>query len=217
MRVKESAPRGQGSRKRRQQSSAVLRLCLLGFGAALNAAGAGLTLLLHLPLYFDTLGTVLAAALFGPFWGMLPGLAGGLLSGCLGDVYAFYYLPVQLVTGLAAGLLFRLPGAGLSRPLPRRPLRLLAMAAALSLPGTLMSASITAFLFGGVTSSGSSVLVQLLHRAGLGLTQSVCAVQAVTDYLDRAAVLAAAGALLAALPASFWNMLKQGGKRCGTL
>lgn len=196
-----------------RQNALVLRLCLLGFAAALNAAGSNLALLLRLPLYLDTMGTMLAAALFGPLWGMLPGLAGGLINGFLGDVYAFYYLPVQLITGLTAGLLFRrsVPGA---RP---RLFRILGGAALVSLPGTIASASITALLFGGVTSSGSTLFVQLLHRAGLGMTQSVCVVQAVTDYLDRAVVLGAVCALLGALPPSFCRMLQKGGPRDGAL
>jgi len=40
-------------------------------------------------------------------------------------------------------------------------------------------------LFGGVTSSGSSILVQLLSHTPLGLTGSIFVVQFLTDYLDR--------------------------------
>ena len=44
----------------------VLQLCLLALAAALNTAGASVALVLRLPIYLDTLGTMLAAALFGP-------------------------------------------------------------------------------------------------------------------------------------------------------
>ena len=54
-----------------------------------------------------------------------------------------------------------------------------------SVPGTIMSAVINAVLFGGVTSSGSTVIVQLLARTPLGLTGSIFAVQFLTDYIDR--------------------------------
>ena len=81
----------------------------------------------------------------------------------------------------------------------------------------MVSASVTAFLFGGITSSGSTILVQLLHGLGWNLTVSVCAVQALTDYLDRFACLALAAVLVRALPAPFRMIKKNGGKHRGAL
>ena len=54
----------------------------------------------------------------------------------------------------------------------------------------MVSSTITAVVFGGITSSGSTVLVQLLHSLGMNLTLSVCVVQAMTDFVDRMIVLA---------------------------
>ena len=81
------------------------------------------------------------------------------------------------MTGLMAGLLFR---KGILKGWKVIPGSL-----ALTVPGTVLSASISAFLFGGVTSSGSSLLVQLFHHLGLNLVASAFAVQIVTDYADR--------------------------------
>jgi energy-coupling factor transport system substrate-specific component len=54
-----------------------------------------------------------------------------------------------------------------------------------SLPGTIIATIITVVLFGGITSSGSSVIVQLLRGIGLSQVSSVFLVQVITDYLDR--------------------------------
>ena len=54
-------------------------------------------------------------------------------------------------------------------------------AAVITVPGTIVSALINAAQFGGVTSSGSSLLVQLLAGTPLGLTGSIFAVQFFTD------------------------------------
>ena len=78
-------------------------------------------------------------------------------------------------------------------------IKILLGAGIVSIPGTVISSSITAIVFGGITSSGSTVLVQLLHHLGLGLTASV---QGLTDYADRAIVLALTVALLAVVPSS---------------
>lgn len=162
-------------------------LCILAVCAVLNLVGGTVALLFHLPVYLDSFGTMFAAAILGPAAGMIPGLISGLISGCTSDVYAFYYIPVQMVIGLVSGFVF-LKFSPAARGHRRR---LFPAAAVICIPGTLVSSAVTAFVFGGITSSGSTVLVQLLHAAGLPLTASVFLIQFFTDYLDRAIVLAA--------------------------
>lgn len=169
-----------------------LTLCVIAFSAVLNLLGGTLALALRLPVYLDSFGTMLTAVLLGPAAGMIPGIISGIVSGCTSDVYAFFYLPVQMILGLVCGLCARYV-----RSLNRRTcLGLLPLAAVITLPGTLASSLITALVFGGITSSGSTVLVQLLHTAGLPLTGSVFLVQFLTDYLDRILMLAAVAAVL---------------------
>ena len=84
-----------------------LKLTTLALCGVINILGGTVALLLRLPVYLDSIGTVLAAALFGPVAGLVPGLISGLISGMTSDVYAFYYIPVQLILGLVAGLVFR--------------------------------------------------------------------------------------------------------------
>ena len=43
----------------------------------------------------------------------------------------------------------------------------------ITLPSTIVSSCITAFLFGGITSSGSTVLVQLLAKTPMGMVWSM--------------------------------------------
>lgn len=187
----------------------VSSLSILAFAAAVNVIGGSIALFFRLPVYLDTVGTMLAAALLGPVYGMVPGLISGLVSGFTSDIYALYYIPVQLITGAMAGLLFK--------KFDMKGFRIIPAAACISLPGTVVSAAITAAVFGGITSSGSTVLVQLLHGAGLNMTASVCAVQALTDYADRAIVLLLVIMILAALPSSMKFMIRKGNTGHGAL
>ena len=57
--------------------------------------------------------------------------------------------------------------------------------AAITLPGTMVSSFISAYVFGGVTSSGSSIIVQGLKHLGCNLVVSAFVVQIVTEYADR--------------------------------
>ena len=70
----------------------------------------------------------------------------------------------------------------------------------------MVSSTITAVVFGGITSSGSTVLVQLLHSLGMNLTLSVCVVQAMTDFVDRMIVLAVVLVILPAVSSAFGSL-----------
>ena len=169
----------------------VYQICLTALAVGINIAGGQIALFLKLPVYLDSIGTILAGALLGPWFGVISGFLSGALMGITVDIYSLYFAPVGMITGLAGGLIFRKRAVKKANILPA--------ALGITIPGTVVSALINAFLFGGVTSSGSSILVQLLAKTPLGLTGSVFAVQFLTDYLDRYisvfAVCVCAGAL----------------------
>lgn len=170
-----------------------LKQCMVALGIVLNIVGAFIALNLRLPVYLDSVGTVLSGVLLGPVYGAATGVLGSLISGITFDIYSLYYAPVQIFTGLMAGWMFRtkwlsgwrLPFGGLI----------------VSLPTSIASAVITAFLFGGITSSGSSYLVVLMSNLGMNLTLSCFLVQVLTDYADKLiAVLLVTAALRALSP-----------------
>lgn len=178
--------------ERRRGPASVYRLCLVAMAVVMNVAGAQLALTLRLPIYLDSIGTVMAGALLGPFYGMLPSLLSGIVLGMTIDIYSLYFAPAGMIVGLMSGLAWKLHLA------EKR--RLWLAAAVVALPGTLVSSVICAVLFGGITSSGSTVLVQLLARTPLGMTASIFVVQVVTDYLDRFVSLFFVVVLLRTLP-----------------
>lgn len=153
-----------------------LTLCALGI--TLNIIGSNLALFLHLPLYLDTLGTMLCAALLGPTAGLLVGGSTALLVGMTTDVFSLYYSPIQLLIGLIVGVIFKYRT-------PTKIWQLFLAALLISLPGTLASTAITYFLFNGITSSGSSMFVQILSGAGVHQALAIFLVQISTDYCDR--------------------------------
>ena len=153
------------------------QICLVAMAVAVNIAGGQIALFLRLPIYLDSIGTILTGAVLGPWYGMLPNLLSGIFMGMTVDIYSLYFAPVGMITGIMSGILLR-----------RKPAKggwILLKGLGVTVPGTIMSAVINTVLFGGVTSSGSSVFVQLLARTPLGLTGSIFAVQFLTDFADR--------------------------------
>lgn len=174
----------------------VMKTCMVALAVCINVAGGQIALILHLPIYLDSVGTILTGVLFGPFYGMVPNLLSGIVMGMTTDIYSLYFAPVGMVTGFMAGIAARLMRKGIGE----RWTALWLPALFVTVPGTIASSFICAGLFGGITSSGSTILVQLLSHAGLGMTASVFAVQIMTDYLDRFISLYLVGALVRIMP-----------------
>lgn len=168
-----------------------LKQCMVALGIVLNIVGAFIALNLRLPVYLDSIGTVLSGALLGPVYGVATGVLGSFISGITFDIYSLYYAPVQILTGLMAGWMFRTKWL--------RGYRLPIGGLALSLPTSIASAAITAFLFGGITSSGSSYLVVLMSKLGMNLTLSCFLVQVLTDYADKLIAVLLVAAVLKVL------------------
>jgi energy-coupling factor transport system substrate-specific component len=184
---------------RREESSiiSVRKMCVVALAIVLNVIGGQIALMLHLPIYLDSIGTIMIAMLYGPVYGMLPPLLYGLVMGFTLDIYSLYFMPVGLMLGLVTGLV--------SRYFSLKKWRMIPGAMLITIPGTIVSAVITAVLFGGITSSGSTVIVQVLNKAGLGLTASVFIVQILTDYLDRLLSLVIVSYLLHVIPSDLYR------------
>lgn len=184
---------------RREESSiiSVRKMCVVALAIVLNVIGGQIALMLHLPIYLDSMGTIMIAMLYGPVYGMLPPLLYGLVMGFTLDIYSLYFMPVGLMLGLMTGLV--------SKYFSLKKWRMIPGAMLITIPGTIVSSIITAVLFGGITSSGSTVIVQVLNKAGLGLTASVFIVQILTDYLDRLLSLVIVTYLLHVIPSDLYR------------
>ncbi|EOH87693.1 ECF transporter S component [Enterococcus pallens] len=167
------------------------RLTIIALAIALNIVLGNLALFLRLPIYLDTVGTILAATILGPVAGIITGLCSALFTGITSDLFSLYFSPVQLCIGLMSGILLHNKRTSWSLPLK---------ALLITLPGTLIAALITVLLFGGITSSGSSLLVQVIHGLGVNQTLSVFLVQIGTDYLDKLLAVSLVISAVKALP-----------------
>ena len=93
---------------RRSRDFTTVTLSLMAVAIAINIAVGSLTALLRLPLYLDSVGTVLVGALAGPWAGALTGLLSNLvwsllpIPGGAGPATAFF-APVAATVGLLAG------------------------------------------------------------------------------------------------------------------
>lgn len=190
-----------------KQKITAQQLCLTALAIVINVVGGQVALALRLPIYLDSIGTILVGVVLGPWFGLVPGLLGGLIMAATGDIYSLYFAPVGMIVGMMSGLVYRKEGMQRGMALGKiygwqDVARTFGKAALVTIPGTAVSSVICAVLFGGITSSGSTVLVQFLAvKTPLTMTESVFVVQLLTDYADRVVSLFLVMAVLRVMPA----------------
>ncbi|HFQ8396527.1 ECF transporter S component [Streptococcus agalactiae] len=151
-------------------------ISFISIAIAINLVGANLALFLRLPIYLDTIGTLLIAVILGPWYAASTAFLSALINWMTTDIFSLYYSPVAIVVAIITGILIKRNCKASS---------LLWKSLIISLPGTIIASVITVILFKGITSSGSSIIAQFLHGIGLDMTSSLILVQVGTDYTDR--------------------------------
>ena len=81
-------------------------LAMVPVGIALNIVGGLLASTLKLPVFLDTIGTILTAAILGPWWGALTGGLSNVLASLQSPMDAWFAI-VNILVGLIVGFASR--------------------------------------------------------------------------------------------------------------
>lgn len=172
-----------------------ITLVLIVIGIALNVAIGSLVGRTGIPLYLDSIGTVLVGLLAGPWAGALTGLISNLLATVIGTFPQLWaWAPVAAVIGLLAGYFGRFF---------RRAWIWLVGGVATGFVAALLSAPISAYLFGGVTGTGQDFLVAFFRATGSELLTATLGQGLVSDPLDKFITFLLVWLIVRALPVRF--------------
>lgn len=172
-------------------SSRALVICAIGI--ALNLALGQVVSFLNLPVFLDSVGTVLAAVLCGPIIGGLTGLLTNLIGGLIQGPTMAFFAPVAVVIGVVAGLL---AGAGMFRTFWQAAISGAIIAIALSI----VAVPIRIYLFGGVTGSGADFATAYLLKVGQDLFSSVLLTVIGSNIIDKVVTALLVWAIVRGLP-----------------
>ena len=154
----------------------MLALLFIPIGVAVNFVGGQLASLLKLPVYLDTIGTMLTAILAGPWVGAVTGLLSNVVTGIANPVN-FWFIPVNIIVGLVVGFL--------SRKDMWRGWKLIISFIIMDLVSLLVATPIVVYVYGGVTGGGTSLLTAVLMATGQSIWSSVISVEIIWTTLDR--------------------------------
>lgn len=155
----------------------LMSLLLIPIAIAVNIIGGQIAVLLKLPVYLDTIGTLFIAILAGPWVGALTGLLSNLINGIF-DATFIPFAIVSIIVGLVAGFLSRVK-------LFLNIWKVIISGIIIGLIAAIVSAPIVAYVFGGVTGSGSTLITGVLLAAGQSLIESVLTSSIITDLADK--------------------------------
>lgn len=174
--------------------SNTFKITIMSIAVVINIVGAFIATILKLPIFIDTIGTFLSAFLFGTVGGMLTGMVTSLINGLTFDPYSLYFIPVQAIIGLMAGICYK-------KNLFKGKFLILGIIIT-TVMGSIVASLISAFVFGGITSSGTSFIVMYLKEAGVNIVTSVFSTQILFDLIDKGITVLLVLTILKALPAN---------------
>lgn len=169
-----------------------LTIFLIPIGVAINFVGGQIALLLKLPIYLDSIGTILVGAICGG----LPGALVGLLSNAIISITSpptFAFAILNIAFGLLAGYFGRL---GVFRVWWKTLLSSLAFA----FIGGFFGALITIWVFGGLAVGGGAIVVGALTAMGLDLNTANFVAQIPMDILDKVPTVLIVYAIIKGIP-----------------
>jgi energy-coupling factor transport system substrate-specific component len=169
---------------------------LMVVAIAINIVMGEIVVQLKLPIYLDSIGTVLVAVVCGPWAGALTGALSNTIWGLLIDPNALPWWPVALFIGFVAGWC---AVGGLFKSWWKAVITgfLVALTAAIA------STPIAVYLYGGITASGSSFITAYLLQTGQGVVQAVFSTNFLVEPIDKISTALLAFAIIQGLSTRF--------------
>jgi len=165
---------------------------LIPVAIAINVVIGQIVVLLRLPVYMDSIGTVLVAAVAGPWAGALTGTLSNIIWGLAIDPNAFPWFPVALFIGLVSGLCA-------TWGLFKSWWKVAITGFIVALTAALVSTPIAVYLYGGITASGSSFITAFLLQTGRDLVTAVLSTNFIVEPVDKIATALLAFAIIKGL------------------
>ncbi len=193
------------------------RLVAIALCAALNFVIGSIVYQFKLPIYLDSIGVILCALLLASdrraafVCAFVSALASTFVTGLLVNPF----LPWFVGTDLAIALISAVATTRASETFRARPARPAAFGGSVLLYGILtgvvaavVSAPVVAYVFGGVTGSGSAFLVGMFLKAGRQLWNATLASGLIADPIDKTLQVLLAALLFRATPADFIALVR---------
>lgn len=168
-------------------------IVLMSIAIVINIVAGQLVAMLKLPIYLDSIGTILVGILAGPWAGGLTGLLTNLIWGLISSPVAAAFSPVAMAIGIAAGLCAKY---GLFKTWWLA----LISGVIITFFNAVVAVPIKIYMFGGISGTGSDFLTSYMLALGKSLFGSVVVTVFTSNLIDKVATAILAWCIVKALP-----------------
>ncbi len=178
-----------------------LKIAIIVVGIGINIVGGTLASALKLPLFLDTIGTILAAVLLGPWLGALTGLLSNIFQGVVTNPVTIPFALVNGAVGLIVGFI------ALKRGFEDYVTPLL-VGLILAIVAPLIGSPIAVYVFGGLTGGGVDILYGILLGSSERIFSSAFLARIPTNFVDKTISAYLVMFIVRSLPVQ-WKMLTE--------
>lgn len=194
------------------------RLVVIALCAALNIAIGAIVYLVKLPIYLDSIGTILCALLLAPdrraafVCAWAAAWIGMMVTGVVNPFLPWFAVTHVTIAAVSALLTLRAADVFRARPMPTAAFSAWVVAAGLvtGIAAAIVSAPVVVYLFGGVTGSGSAFVVAFFLSAGRQLMSATLMAGLTAEPVDKVLQVLAAALLYRATPRDLIALLRDG-------
>jgi len=175
----------------------------LALCAALNVGIGAIVGMLKLPIYLDSTGTFLAAALGGWAYGAAAGIIAVLIAAVIIAPTAPAYSGTAIVIALVVSVFVRV------KFLRSFPITIIG-GITVGIAAAIVSAPVTTYLYGGVSLAGADAFTAFFKAMGNTLMESVILGGLATDPVDKLATALIAFMIIKAIPQRVFGRFRNG-------
>lgn len=186
------------------KNSLKLTVFLIPIGIAVNFIGGQIVLLLKLPLYLDSIGTIVVGALCGGIPGAIVGAITNLTISITNPT-TLAYIWLNILFGLLAGFLAR---RGVFTSLWKT----IVASIGFAIIGGGLGSTITILMFGGLGAGTTGMITGMLMTMGFSVQAGAFISELFADLLDKIPTMLAVFAILKSIPVRTLVKLPQGEK-----
>ncbi|WPK12377.1 ECF transporter S component [Lysinibacillus louembei] len=155
----------------------MMAMLLIPIAVAVNLVGFQLANVLRLPIFLDTIGTILVGVVAGPWVALLAGLITNLINAIFNPVYLPFAL-TSIAIGVGTGYLSK---GGFFKTVPKA----IISGIIITFIAVIVSAPITVLVFGGATGNTSSLITATFLASGQQLWTAVFSSTFITEIADK--------------------------------
>lgn len=169
---------------------------LMPVAIAINMAVGQIVATLRLPVYLDSIGTVLVGVICGPWAGALTGALANTILGLTINPDFLPWWPVAALIGLTAGICANF---GLFKSW----WKVVVSGFIIALVAAMSSVPISLLVYGGITAGGTGMITAFLVESGRGMLEAVFASSFLTEPVDKITTALLAFAIIQGLSRRF--------------